>query len=49
MVRLLDEGGMILESDKQYKSLDELLDYLEKKLPKREKSFGSEPITLATT
>jgi hypothetical protein len=35
MVRLLNEGGMIWEGDKQYKSLDELLDDLEEKIAQK--------------
>jgi hypothetical protein len=40
MVRVLDEGGLIWESTKSYKSVDELLCDLEKRLGKEVKRLG---------
>jgi hypothetical protein len=40
MFRVLDEGGMIWEGDKQYKSLDELLDDLEEKIVRKREELG---------
>ena len=40
MVRVLDEGGMIWESDGPYKSLDELLDDLEEKIAQNREVLG---------
>lgn len=39
-VRVLDGGGMIWESDKRYKSLDELLDDLEEKIAQKREELG---------
>ena len=40
MVRVLDEGGMIWESDEPYKSFDELLDDLEAKIAQKRELLG---------
>jgi hypothetical protein len=40
MIRVLDEGGMVWESSKKYKSLDELFDALEKKLSEKIDEIG---------
>ena len=39
MVRVLDEGGMVWESGKQYKSLDALFNELEKELVEKIKEI----------
>ena len=40
IIRVLDEGGMVWESNKKYKSLDELFDALEKKLSEKIDEIG---------
>jgi len=40
MIRVLDEGGMIWESSKKYKSLDELFDALEEELAAKIDEIG---------
>ena len=40
MVRVLDIGGMIWESDQKYHSLDELLDDLEIHIEQKKKELG---------
>jgi hypothetical protein len=40
IVRVLDQGGMIWESDEPFKSLDELLDDLEEKIAQKREVLG---------
>jgi hypothetical protein len=40
MIRILDDGGMVWESNKKYKSLDELFSALEKELGEKIEEIG---------